>query len=376
MRVFLQALIGQILVNVYIMWSGRRMLPHGKKWHIPFVSLIVAEWILYFFGYFFHRVLPEQVMAHILLICNTWYIASAYLAIGFLLLEIVRWAGRRFSVLRNCWRQVKFPLFLLMIAGVSLLMMQARRNALDPVVKHVYLHIPKAAEGRDSLKVALMSDLHFGEYIGKKQAQRFVARCNGQHPDIVAIAGDVIDYESLIPEQMRIEDDLRQLKAPLGVYYTLGNHEYRANRHAKLRWIRKTGGTLLVDSVAMPDSTFYLVGRDDAVNPARAALHTLMKTADRSKPVIVLDHQPTTLFEVAMNGADLGLYGHTHNGQLWPYSLALKLLSIYECVYGYCRKGNTHFYVSSGLGCAGAPYRVGTHSELVILHLTFDRPAE
>jgi predicted MPP superfamily phosphohydrolase len=168
-----------------------------------------------------------------------------------------------------------------------------------------------------------------------------------------------------------MEEDLQKLHAPLGVYYTLGNHEYRANRHAKLRWIGKTGGVLLKDSVAMPDSAFYLVGRDDAINPKRAALHTLMKTADASKPVIVLDHQPITLYEIAMNKADLGLHGHTHGGQLWPFPLLLRLLRVYECVYGYFRKGDTQFYISSGLGCAGVPCRVGTRSELVVLHIAF-----
>jgi len=54
-----------------------------------------------------------------------------------------------------------------------------------------------------------------------------------------------------------------------------------------------------------------------------------------------------------MNKADLGLHGHTHNGQFWPYPLIMKL--IFECPYGYYKKGDTQFYVSSGIGCAGPP---------------------
>ena len=72
---------------------------------------------------------------------------------------------------------------------------------------------------------------------------------------------------------------------------------------------------------------------------------------------------------MVMNKADLGLHGHTHNGQFWPYPLIMKL--IFECPYGYYKKGDTQFYVSSGIGCAGPPYRVGTVSELVVLHITF-----
>ena len=72
---------------------------------------------------------------------------------------------------------------------------------------------------------------------------------------------------------------------------------------------------------------------------------------------------------MAMNRIDLGLFGHTHNGQFWPYPLIMKL--IFECPYGYYKKGDAQFYVSSGIGCAGPPYRVGTVSELVVLHITF-----
>lgn len=179
-----------------------------------------------------------------------------------------------------------------------------------------------------------------------------------------------MDYESRFAEQEHIEDDLRQLQAPLGTYIIYGNHEYRANRNAKYRWLQKTGGILLIDSVVQPDSTFYLIGRDDRINPSRKPLHDLMKNMDTRKPIIVLDHQPYSFAEQVMNGTDLGLHGHTHNGQLWPYPLLMKF--IYECPYGYYKKGPTQFYVSSGIGIAGPPFRVGTVSELVVLHIKFE----
>ena len=186
---------------------------------------------------------------------------------------------------------------------------------------------------------------------------------------MVVLVGDIIDYESRFAEKARIEEDLQKLEAPLGVYAVYGNHEYRANRHAKQRWLRKTGAVLLVDSVVMPDSSFYLIGRDDYINKRRAPLQQLTEGLDRSKPLIVLEHQPWSFAEMAMNDVGLALYGHTHNGQLWPYPLLMKW--VYECPYGYHRRGPTQFYVSSGIGIAGPPYRVGTLSELVVLHIRF-----
>ena len=179
-----------------------------------------------------------------------------------------------------------------------------------------------------------------------------------------------MDYESRFAERAHIEDNLRQFHAPLGVYITLGNHEYRANRFAKLRWLQKTGGVLLIDSVVMPDSTFYLVGRDDATNKGRKPLSRLLEGVDKRKPVIVADHQPR-FDEIVMNRCDLGLHGHTHNGQFWPYSWIIKL--VYRCSYGYYKEGASQFYISSGIGFAGPPYRIGTKSELAVIRVIFHR---
>jgi predicted MPP superfamily phosphohydrolase len=268
------------------------------------------------------------------------------------------------------WRQIKLILFFGVITGVGCLMCHAYHKVMHPVVTHVGITLPKGAGNAfDSLTVVMMSDLHIGEIIGKELVQQYVALSNAQQPDMVVICGDWLDYESRFAEQAQIEDDLRRLRAPLGVYAINGNHEYRANRYSKRRWIQSAGVTLLVDSVVLINNSFYLAGRDDFINTRRQPLQALMKDLDAGKTVIALDHQPWSFAEFAMNGVDLGLYGHTHNGQVWPYPLMMKC--VYECPYGYYRKGNTQFYVSSGIGIAGPPYRVGTVSELAVLHIRF-----
>ena len=373
MRVFIQSIIVQLLLTPYICWRGYQALPQKRIYRIPFLLLFVVELMIYFLGFFFYEVLPDEVMIPILYICNTWYIASIYITLSLLVLEVIRitqrikpWYPNR---LTTHWQQTKRLLFVTITIGVSFLMIHAYHTVTHPIVKNVYLTIPKQAGDRDSLRIVLMSDLHIGEIIGKDLVQKYVSLSNAQHPDLVVLGGDIMDYESRFAEKAHIEEDLHQLEAPLGVYIIYGNHEYRANRNAKYRWLQKTGGILLIDSVAQPDSTFYLIGRDDYVNKKRKPLHALMQDVDIRKPIIVLDHQPWSFSEICMNGADLSLHGHTHNGQIWPYPLVLKL--VYECPYGYYRKGSTQFYVSSGIGIAGSPYRVGTVSELVVLHIHF-----
>ena len=378
MRVFLQAIFGQLLLNAYIIWWGHRVFPPKSISRKLFVLFFIIELFLYFLGYFFYKDLPDNVWLPILLVCNTWYIASIYITMGLLVIDLVRFIIRNTQktktkqelppshISTKDGNHFQFSIIIIVVIVIGL-MVNGYHNAVYPVVRHIDIHIPKSIEGRDSLTIVLMSDLHIGEIIDKKHVQRFVELSNAEHPDLIVIAGDIMDYESRFAEKTHIEENLQQLNAPLGVYMILGNHEYRANRFAKLRWLEKTGGVLLVDSIAMPDSSFYLIGRDDVTNSRRASLESLMQGMDLSKPVIVVDHQPVFAQDVINNQADLGLFGHTHNGQYWPVPLLLKLA--FKFPYGYFLRENTHLYVSSGIGFAGPPYRIGTRSELVVIKL-------
>lgn len=372
MKVFIQSIVAQLLLNPYIYYRGYQALPPRRSWRILYTLLFIAELLLFFFGFFFREVLPDQLFIPIMNICNTWYIGSIYMTLGLLLLELVRFTQKRWfwlpQFITQNWSQMKLILFFLFLFGDILLLIQAHQCVVDPVVKHIYVDLPKGNCSRDSLKIVMVSDTHFGEVIHKPQAEKLVELSNAQHPDLVVLVGDLTDYESRHAEREQLEKDLLRLQAPLGVYSTFGNHEYRANRFAKERWMRKFS-TLLKDSVASPDGSFYLIGRDDMVNKKRKPLRQLLAGLDTTKPLIVLDHQPWSFAEMRMNHVDLGLHGHTHNGQLWPYPLLMKF--IYECPYGYYACGGVQHYVSCGYGCAGPAYRVGTHSELVVVHVRF-----
>ena len=110
-----------------------------------------------------------------------------------------------------------------------------------------------------------------------------------------------------------------------------------------------------------------LIGRDDRSNARRLPLQKLMARIDKSKPVILLDHQPYQLAESQAAGIDLQFSGHTHHGQVWPMNWVTDHL--YEQSHGYRQWENSHIYVSSGLSLWGPPFRIGTESEMVVLQL-------
>ena len=220
-------------------------------------------------------------------------------------------------------------------------------------------------EGRlpQPLKAVAVSDLHIGYHNRRAELARWVDLLNAEHPDVVLVAGDIIDRSLRPLEEERMWEELRRLEAP--VYACLGNHEYYASEARAVDFYRQAGVTLLRDSVA-DFRGLALVGRDDRTNPRRKPLAALAAQAG-GRFTLVLDHQPSHLEEAEEAGVGFQFSGHTHYGQVWPVSWVERWL--YECAWGEYKKGRTRYYVSSGLGIWGPTCRVGTQSEYVVLNL-------
>ena len=190
---------------------------------------------------------------------------------------------------------------------------------------------------------------------------------NEQKPDLILIGGDLIDNSVVPLYTEKMSEELSELKAPMGIYMVPGNHEYISGIDESARFIKSTPIQLLIDSVVtLPNG--ILIGRDDRHNPSRRSLQELMENIDKSRPIILLDHQPYNLTDAEAAGIDLQFSGHTHHGQVWPMSLVTDY--IYEQSHGYRQWGDTHIYVSSGLSLWGPPFRIGTESEMVVFELS------
>ena len=132
--------------------------------------------------------------------------------------------------------------------------------------------------------------------------------------------------------------------------------------------------TLLRDEGMLIDGKFYLYGRPDAHRPGRGietrkTPDEITADMDKNKPIIVLDHQPKELQELADAGVDVDLCGHTHDGQMFPGNLTIKLM--WENACGYLQKGKMHNIVTSGVGLFGPNMRVGTKAEICPITIHF-----
>ena len=101
------------------------------------------------------------------------------------------------------------------------------------------------------------------------------------------------------------------------------------------------------------------------MNRHRLPLRDIVGAADRSKYLILLDHQPYHLEQAEREGIDFQFSGHTHHGQVWPVSWMTDMM--YECAFGSYQRGATSYYVSSGMGIWGGKFRIGTRSEYLVL---------
>lgn len=332
-------------------------LPAGAR-----VGLAVAFWLaaLSFFAVMALRNarVPYALMHPLYWLGTGWLVFTLYMVMFLLLAD----------ALKLCSVQPAHSFAAPLLLTLALLGWGFHRHS-HPEVNRVDIALDKMprAAGRRPMTVVAVSDVHLGHGTGRAALRRYVEMINAERPDLILIAGDLID-SSVVPlyaEGMAAELD--RLSAPLGVYMVPGNHEYVSGIGRAEGFLRGTRIRLLRDSVATLPGGLQLVGRDDRSNRRRLPLHRLMAGVDRSRPVILLDHQPHAPAEARDEGVDVQLSGHTHRGQVWPVSWLTD--RIFEQSHGYRRWGGTHVYVSSGLSLWGPPFRIGTRGEIAVLRL-------
>jgi predicted MPP superfamily phosphohydrolase len=196
-----------------------------------------------------------------------------------------------------------------------------------------------------------------------------VARIEALQPDLVAITGDLVDG-SVEDLREHVAPLARLAKAPRGLFFVTGNHEYYSSADAWIAQLKTLGVQTLRNERREIAPGLWLAGIDDLT--ARGGDHApdlprALADRDPAQPVVLLAHQPKQFLEAAEHGVDLTLSGHTHGGQIWPFVWLVSLVQPY--VAGLHRKGQSQLYVSRGTGFWGPPLRVGAPPEITLLLL-------
>ncbi|MEK3861945.1 metallophosphoesterase [Paenibacillus sp. FSL H7-0716] len=248
-------------------------------------------------------------------------------------------------------------------------------NAWSTVIRTHSIPIDKSIGTSTPLTIAVASDLHLGNIVGNRHLKKMVSQMNAMQPDVILLAGDVLDdsIEPFIRNSM--SEQIKQLKARYGVYAVLGNHEYYGGSIKEYTDLMSSIGIKVLQDEVEEVAGTYIVGRKDKTAEAmeaggRQSVSTLLEGLDLTRPVIMMDHQPTGFDVAAQAGVDVLLSGHTHRGQIAPNHWITKRL--FELDWGYLRKDNLHVVVSSGYGTWGPPIRLASRSEIIKLEVMLE----
>ena len=347
-----------LLAIIYVAWHVWTLLPLAGVWKslVILVGIFCVALLFMNFGRKFDN-MPLSIAQAAYEIGTSSVIVLLYLVILFLVLDLgrlVRLVPKAF-LYHNGY--VSLGLFLLIFG----LFLYGNLHYYNKV--RVPLQLKSLKPLPREYKLVMLSDLHLGYHNPRRELARWVDLVNAEHPDFILIAGDIIDGSMRPLIEERMSEEFHRLNAP--IYACLGNHEFYAGHPESKQFYQDAGIHLLIDETAVIDSCIIIVGRDDRSNMRRKPIKDLMD--NKNLYSIVLDHQPYNLDRAEAAGVDFQLSGHTHRGQVWPISWITD--RIYECSWGSHQRGNTRFYISSGIGIWGGKFRIGTQSEYVVATL-------
>lgn len=345
-----------LLAITYISWHIWCLLPLSWVWKTLIIIMLAGSFFLMFAGIWRSTdQMPMSLAVTVYEVGTSSVFILLYLFMIFLVLDLGRLLRivSRTLLYNNWWTAGGLAIFMF---GLFL---YGHLHYKHKYRQEVMLTSEKVSK---PVKLVMMSDLHLGYHNRRDELHRWVDMINAEKPDLVLIAGDIIDGSMRPLKEQKMYEEFRRIKAP--IYACIGNHEYYSGESGAQQFYQDAGIHLLQDSVAVIGD-FCIIGRDDRTNIHRDSLGVIMKKANLTKYCILLDHQPYHLEQAEHHHVDFQFSGHTHHGQVWPISWITE--SIYECAFGPYKKGHTDYYISSGLGIWGGKFRIGTRSEYVVV---------
>lgn len=365
---FLTVLALYLVANVYAAVRIFQLVPANGWFRLIVMGILVSGFVSMIIFFRFGESMSVGAAGFFYRFGTSWMIAFLYIFLLLVLVDLFRLINQfAHWIDKETVRSIFYHNALTTVAGfgiVALILVGGNIQYHNKSRSHITLKTDKIDA---PVRIIGISDLHLGYSISKKELSRWVDAINAERPDLVIIAGDLIDNQLRPVLSQSLHKELQKIDASRGVYACTGNHEYISGIRNSADFFRQSGITLLRDStVQVGDLT--IIGREDHSRKNRKPLRELTENVDKRTFTILLNHQPYDLDETRRANIDFQFSGHTHRGQVFPASLIAD--RVFELSHGYMQKGNSHFYVSSGIGIWGGKFRIGTRSEYVVLDLT------
>jgi len=242
-----------------------------------------------------------------------------------------------------------------------------------PALRHVSIPLEGLPAELEGFRILQITDLHVGPILRRDWLEQVVTAVNQARPDLIAVTGDLID--GTVDELREEVGALRRLRAPHGVYFVTGNHEYYWDAEAWVAHVRRLGLEVLLNEhrlVQVGAARLLVCGVTDysarSILPAHASdPGGSLAGAPPADLRLLLAHQPKSVHAARKLGFHLQLSGHTHGGQFFPWNLLIGFFQ--PLVQGLARFGPTWLYVSRGTGTWGPPLRTGVPAEISVIEL-------
>ena len=237
-------------------------------------------------------------------------------------------------------------------------------SAIDGVqIKDVEVKLRGLPAGLAGFRLVQISDVHVGPLLRRDWVAHVVEQVRALAPDLVAITGDLVDGR--VHEIREHVAPLATLQPKHGVFFVTGNHEYYSGVEEWYAHLPTLGVRPLRNERVQIAPGLELAGIEDPTGDPD--LGAALRGRDSSQALVLLAHQPRQFAEAARRGVPLTLSGHTHGGQIWPFSWLVALAQPY--LAGLHRRGDSQLYVSRGTGFWGPPMRVFAPPEITLLRL-------
>lgn len=245
-------------------------------------------------------------------------------------------------------------------------------HSIRPV--HLQLEVASLPQGRASLRVVQLTDLHLGLHVGQRRLDRIVALATQVQPDILVATGDMFD--SPPARASELAQRLVGIPSPMGRFAVLGNHEFYLGLQPSLQLHREAGFTVLRQQGHMIGQELLIAGVDD---PAGRRIHgpslldenSVLRPPGDRPTTLLLKHQPR-VENSSVGRFDLQISGHTHGGQIYPFRYLTAMF--YRYYRGWHDLGEgSHLYVSRGAGTWGPPLRLLARPEITVIDLVLEQ---
>lgn len=368
MYLFFGLLIGVTAVFVYTLFRYYGAWKKLGRMKVLYWVVTIVLTVLTFYGAFGFRTLPGETLKTVTrFVSAVWFVFLLYSGLFILIRDLVCLALKLIGKGERFVNAVKSAGFYGAVAALTLMLGVVGYVSMSAVTEKAYTIDVHKKSVNDSITLAVTSDFHLGVGTSRREVARSVELINAMHADAALIVGDLIDSNTPESYLDMMVEEFSKVETKYGFFFSFGNHDEMGVLANVRDYLSKAGVRILEDEAVTIADDVTLLGRLDYSQRGREMAEF---DIDRTGPVIVMNHQPTRLAQIAQGGADVVLSGHTHGHQFPLVELLVNPFN--DNVYGLKYFDDMASITTCGVGAWGFHFKFPSRSEVVKLTIRFN----